>query len=918
MCTGWFVRGQQYGELRVNTDAGMRIFSYAFFAGIAALFWLCPGFPAVGQTDDSSPTGPPTKKMVLFLNSYAPGYPWTDDIEKGVLEHLRFDDARYDLFIEYLDTKKYSPAETFPVFAELFRLKYKKRKPDVIISSDNDAFEFLRTYRGILFADVPVVFCGVNNFDDAMVAGFSQVTGVVETTSYRKTLELALQLFPDTKYVYSIAGSAESSLGPIKELNRVIPFFLDRLEFHLIHDLSFAQFRKEIAAIPSQSIVLNLGLYKDSMGKSITLNDGVKLIKGSTQRPVFTMWSHTLVDCFGGVLTSGVAQGQKAGSMALRILQGEDPSRIPIVKESPNIPTFNYDELLRFHIDHDLLPENGVILNLPSPSLFQQYAVEIVSIVIVFLVLFFLLVALCVVVFLRRKTLQDLQNARNYIANIIDSMPSALISVDRDLHIIQWNRAAERMTGQLAGEVIGQRLDLAFFQFKEHLALLHSALEKRKTRYALQQVLLCKDEVIYVDLIVFPLLDGGEDGAVIRLDNITEKVRMGELEKESRKLHDQLLQAQKIESIGRLAGGVAHDLNNLLVPIIGYAEILGYDGTLPQGMQNAVDEIYKAGTRARDLIRQLLAFSRKQTLEFRKIDLNNVIVDFYKLLCRTIPENIDIKLNLSASSLIILADRGQLEQVVMNMIVNAADAMPDGGKISIQTTLVDGMSGSDTSSKGTNRFWGLLTLQDSGSGMDENVQEKIFEPFFSTKGKLGTGLGLATAYGIIKQHQGNIEVESVLGEGTTFSIFLPLVEGVEDESVSLDPQSYLECGAETILIVEDNAQVLQMAEIILERCGYTILTANSGKSALALIQDLDSPVDLLLTDIVMPEMNGKELYSQVRKLFFDLKVLYMSGYNDNIISHIDGDDFDTPFIQKPFTAFALTQKIRSVLAHHSS
>lgn len=389
-------------------------------------------------------------------------------------------------------------------------------------------------------------------------------------------------------------------------------------------------------------------------------------------------------------------------------------------------------------------------------------------------------------------------------------------------------------------------------------------------------------------------------------------------EEEKKLLEEQYHQSQKVESIGRLAGGISHDLNNLLLPILGYAELLKIDLAPGDDRIDHVNQILQAGTRARDLVGNLLAFSRKQTLEYHPVDMNIAIKEFENLLHRTIREDIEIKIITAPEIKLIMADIGQIEQVIMNLVVNAADAMPEGGKLTIETSLIDldeSYTGSHQGVKpGT---FVMLSVSDSGHGFDSEVKEHIFEPFFTTKDKSkGTGLGLSTVYGIVKQHQGNIWVYSEPGKGSTFKVYLPVFEGnielgsdqVNDEQLILNKE-----GTETILLAEDNEQVRGLALNILKRQGYHVLVAKNGNEALALFNDYDNPVHLLLTDVIMPEMNGRDLYNKIAEKRPDIKVLYMSGYTDNVIAHHGVLDEGINYIQKPFTVSALAIKIRDVL-----
>lgn len=385
-----------------------------------------------------------------------------------------------------------------------------------------------------------------------------------------------------------------------------------------------------------------------------------------------------------------------------------------------------------------------------------------------------------------------------------------------------------------------------------------------------------------------------------------------ELEEKSR-IEEQLQQTQKVESIGRLAGGVAHDLNNLLTPILGYSEIL-MNKLIDEEKKKQVGQIFEAGSKAKDLVQQLLAFSRKQELEYKPLDLNKVISRFEKLLKRTIREDIIIEIHESGIPPIVMADPGQIEQVILNLSVNAQDAMADGGILTIDLSVSDLYRTPEYSTGflGSGRYV-VLSITDTGSGMDENVRDKIFEPFFSTKGEFGIGLGLATVYGIVNQHKGDISVHSEIGKGTTFKVYLPYSREEINEQKQQKQVRSDRGGAETILVAEDNAQVMELTETILKGLGYKVLSAENGLKALDILSSYNKPVHMLLTDVIMPEINGRELYDKAIKIHENLKVLFMSGYADKAIAHHHIIDSGSQFIQKPFSTVHLAKKIREVL-----
>ena len=408
-----------------------------------------------------------------------------------------------------------------------------------------------------------------------------------------------------------------------------------------------------------------------------------------------------------------------------------------------------------------------------------------------------------------------------------------------------------------------------------------------------------------------PFSASEEQAVLIVSSDITERKR---LEREREKLEEQFHQSQKLESVGRLAGGVAHDLNNLLVPILGYGEMLLEDLEADDSRKASIEQIVEAGKRSRDIVHQLLAFSRKQALNFKALDLNKVLTGFEGLLRRTIREDIEIKIHTVSQVPLIRGDIGQLEQVIMNLTVNSQDAMPRGGTLTFRIFTTELDENFAATHKGVKPGkYVVLSVQDSGLGMDEETCEHIFEPFFSTKGEQGTGLGLSTVYGIVKQHGGNIWVSSEKDNGTIFKIYLPVSEETtiqEDEAVG-EPLN-LE-GSETILLVEDNKQVRTLACTILSRLGYEVIDSANGKDALRILRNYDGSVHLLLTDVVMPEMAGNLLFEQVSQQVPGIKVLYMSGYPNDVISHRGILDEGVNFIQKPFSVHDLAVRVRASL-----
>lgn len=401
------------------------------------------------------------------------------------------------------------------------------------------------------------------------------------------------------------------------------------------------------------------------------------------------------------------------------------------------------------------------------------------------------------------------------------------------------------------------------------------------------------------------LHDPAVNGIVVNCHDITERKR----------LEEQLLHAQKMESIGRLAGGIAHDFNNLLTAILGYAELSREELHPDNSVYNNIQQIEQAVERAAALTRQLLAFARRQVIEPRVLNINDLIMGLEPILRRLLHENITLAVRLRPHLWAVQADSGQIEQALINLVVNARDAMPEGGTLHIETdnvTLRAEIAALDSAI--TPGDYVVLAVSDTGVGMEEAVRERIFEPFFTTKpqGK-GSGMGLATVYGIIRQSGGHIQVSSAPGNGTTFKLYLRRVLApVEEAPVSPSARAPIR-GNETILLAEDEPQVRAIAARLLREWGYIVLEARDGLEALRATQPPSRPIQLLITDMMMPNLGGVPLAEQLRQTHPGLKVLYISGYADSALSENGWLRPDMAYLQKPFTPLTLALKVREIL-----
>ena len=528
---------------------------------------------------------------------------------------------------------------------------------------------------------------------------------------------------------------------------------------------------------------------------------------------------------------------------------------------------------------------------------------------------------------------QNLRETKAELASIFDNAPVMMILLDQEWRVRRANRAVAEATGlpveQAVALPVGKALRCIHYledprgcgfspSCKEctlRLTVLNTfetGIAHHRAEVKLQVLRAVQPQQANLLVSTTLLALGGNQLVLACIEDISDLKRA---EEALRLTEQQLRHAQKMEAVGRLAGGVAHDFNNLLTVIMGHCQLLLGHLDPADPSRAGIDEISKAGERAAALTSQLLALSRKQVLEPKALELNSLVDNMQGILQRLIRENIDLIFIGGASLGQVKADPGQIEQVILNLALNARDAMPDGGRLTIETANIyrDQQYARQHLDVQPGHYVTLI-VSDTGCGMTPETLSRIFEPFFTTKDRnKGTGLGLATVYGIVKQSGGNIWVYSEPGHGTTFKIYLPRVEEADDPPPADTAQNESSGGSETILVVEDDEALRELIRAVCEARGYTVLAASNGNEALPICEKHVGPIHLMITDMVMPGMSGRELAQRLLPAHPQMKVLYMSGYPDHFVIHNGNLSPGAAFLQKPFTPAALSNKVRQLL-----
>lgn len=976
------------------------------------------------------------KPTVLILHSYHFGFTWTDNISRG----LQFAFSNYkdqiELRYEFIDARHIYTREYFESLYQLLNLKYSQIKINVVICSDDQSLHFMQQYGQKLFPGVPIVFCSVSGYKPDMLNS-KNITGLIESIDIKGTLDVALKLQPATKTVAVITDTTRTGQALKTKAQTAFKTFEDRVDFQYLEDFTVEELQQKVTELERNAIIFLFIFNRDKAGRVFSHEQNLKNIAEYARVPIYSVWKfylgHGIV---GGMLTSGEAEGQMVGNIALRILQGEDVSTIPM-ESSPTRYMFDHKQLDRHGISEQNLPSGSIVLNRPF-SFYQAYKLLILIVSSAFILLLICIGFLFVNITIRKKAEDRIKQIKLQQEALLNNIPDLAWLKDKLSRFIAVNEPFAKACGKTTDAIIGKTdadiwpAELADKYRSDDMEVVQSGVHKRieepladntgvirqietiktpiydtnneiigttgiarditerkKTENALRKseekfsklfltspiwmLLATVEEGRYIEVndsfikitgysredvigktstefglwlnpeerteIVELLKKNGkfeaypskfrmkngdirdflwsavliefnnEQCALSALVDITDRKQV---ENERRRLQEHLMQAQKLEALGTLAGGIAHDFNNLLMGIQGRASLIQADEQKSPSLEENIKGIEKHVKSASKLTNQLLGFAREGKYEVMSTNLNELVQQTAQMFGRTRKE-IDIRLNLHHHLQLVEIDRGQFEQVLINIFINAWQAMPGGGKLYLETENMNIDREYAEHHEVEQGNYVKLSITDTGVGMDEITRQRIFEPFYTTKemGR-GVGLGLASVYGIIKNHHGIINVYSEKGLGTTFNIYLPssarlLRTGkkpVGEKSAS---------GSETVLVVDDEEFVVDIGRKLLEKLGYNALVARSGEEALDIYLENAHQIDLVILDMIMPGMSGSKTFDRLLEINPDIKVLLSSGYSINGQAAGILEKGCSGFIQKPFNMQQLSEKVREIL-----
>ena len=911
-------KGEREFSVTGHTPRPGRVWAVFFTLVFILLVQPAAFAPANSQRHEASgSTGSVGQRRVLLINSYHQGFRWTDDIVRAAVSTIRERLPDVEIHIEYMDAKRVISAEAELNFRKMLAIKYKEAPPEVIIVSDDAALTFVEAVHAEIFPEIPVVFCGINDLYAAANVQRKYFTGIIESMDISANVALAARLMPEVRNIAVITDGTSTGRGARQEIIDSAKNF-PRIKFFYFNgeDMTTEELLVGLRQLPEDAVAICPAWYLDKDGATYTNTVIYPLITENCPVPVIGNSSANLgLGVIGGKMNSGETQGAYAARQALLILiYNARPADIPIQTDSQNEYLFDARVMERFGVAPARLPAASRIL-FAQPTFYESYRALVWTVIGIFALFVALIVVLVISVHRLRRARESLARGEEKLRTTLNSIGDAVISTDRNARIVSMNPVAERLTGWSLGQAQGRPIGEVFcVSASGDTAPRHDpvalALDGGSGNAVAPGVLRSAgdgtERLVSDSCAAIRNAAGDITGAVLVFRDVTEECHREE----------QLRQSLKMEALGKLAGGIAHDFNNMLGGIIGGAEIIGLRVNKSDAeLTEMLDMVTQTAERAADLTNKLLSFSRKGMLVNTTFDAHRSIADGVAILSRTIDKMVTLEQNLSAHDSRITGDPAQIQNVIINLGINAAHAMTSGGRLTISTANVELEESYCKASQFeiTPGSYLQIAVRDTGCGIPPEILPRIFEPFFTTKeaGK-GTGLGLAAVYGTVKEHHGCITVYSEPGEGTLFDTYLPLAHAAL--AVPHPPEPEQPRGSGKILVVDDEKVIRATATHILEGLGYEVILAEDGMQALELYSAQYAEIDLVLLDLVMPKMEGRECLEQIKRINPGARVIISSGFAregglpELLANSICG------FIKKPYRRADLAGAVAKVLA----
>lgn len=850
-------------------------------------------------------------RHVLYLNSYQNGYTWSDTILEGLRTGLLQAPYPIDLQVEYLDTKKYPLASTQALYRELFRTKFSGQPFHTIVVSDNAAYEFMRAHGQALFPGVPVVFCGINDFQPHQLTALPKATGVLEHVPIRETLEVARKVHPFRFQVHVVGDASVTSKAikaQVRDAAKALPGSL-KFTYHTVS--SFPALAEAIGEVGEYGLIFYIPFYLTEGGHSHTAEEVLQYIASRTKAPIYTSWEFLLGSgALGGRVLDGRQQGLAAARMVQRILKGTPVSGIPMQQGTRESFMFDYAVMQTLNVGEELLPKDSILLNEPSP--FYELDKQVFwTLMISMAAMGLVLVILARAIVERRRVEQQVVDQLSFMRLLMDNIPQLVYWKDKECRYLGANDSfvsffqlgdPDSVTG-LTNRDLMSNDSYALRGEKEDRQVMDSNHPKYKMIWNVDR----RDGVpVTLEVSKVPLHDktGAVVGVLSSAEDITRRVN----------LERQLLQSQKMEAIGAFASGIAHDFNNLLTTITNSIELVLLD--VPPGSDAADDaaRALKAARQGGDLVRQLLMYTRPTREGMKPTDVAAVVQDAISLILASLPGTIRFEEDIPDELPLCQVNPVQIRQIVMNLCTNAYQAMRDsGGSLIVRLDLADVTPEHAEGLRLPPGPYLHLTVADDGPGIPQEIIDKIFDPFFTTKDKgEGTGLGLAVVQGIVTAHKGAVTLTSTPNVRTAFDIYLPFIE--EDTGLQASQEEdHALAGSASVLFVEDNKDQLRTIPRALARLGYMVHAYPDAQEALEALAGGTLQYDVVVTDFDMPGVSGVEFARTLDQLFPGTPVIMVSGRSTATEAARSVPTIKT-VLSKPYSVGQLTREIHGVVS----